>query len=69
LCLCCHGGLTGVPQVSIPGATVGGLPIGLSIVGGPGSDATLIAVASNLRLPEGREKTRLEAGTRRSDQP
>jgi amidase len=45
LCLCAHGGLTGVPQVSIPGAEVDGLPIGLSIVGGPGSDATLIAVA------------------------
>jgi amidase len=45
LCLCCHGGLTGVPQVSIPGATVDGLPVGLSIVGGPGCDATLVAVA------------------------
>jgi amidase len=50
LCLCCHGGLTGVPQVSIPGATVDGLPVGLSIVGGPGSDATLIAVASRLTM-------------------
>src|SRR5215469_6998791 len=48
LCLCCHGGLTGVPQVSIPGTTVDGLPVGLSIVGGLGSDATLIAVASSL---------------------
>ena len=48
LCLCCHGGLTGVPQVSIPGAAVEGLPVGLSIVGGPGSDATLAAVASAL---------------------
>jgi amidase len=46
LCLCCHGGLTGVPQVSIPGATVDGLPVGLSIVGGPGSDATLVALAA-----------------------
>jgi amidase len=46
LCLCCHGGLTGVPQVSIPGATVDGLPVGLSILGGPGSDATLVAVAA-----------------------
>ncbi|HYZ41576.1 MAG TPA: amidase, partial [Stellaceae bacterium] len=46
LCLCAHGGLTGVPQVSIPGAEAGGLPIGLSIVGGPGTDATLIAVAA-----------------------
>jgi len=50
LCLCCHGGLTGVPQVSIPGATVDGLPVGLSIVGGRGSDATLIAVASSLTM-------------------
>jgi len=48
LCLCCHGGLTGVPQVSIPGTTVDGLPVGLSIVGGPGTDATLIAMASSL---------------------
>ncbi len=46
--LCCHGGLTGVPQVSIPGCTVDGLPIGLSIVGGHGSDATLVAVARAL---------------------
>jgi amidase len=44
-CLCAHGGLTGVPQVNIPGATVEGLPIGLSILGAHGSDATLVAVA------------------------
>jgi len=48
LCLCCHGGLTGVPQISIPGTLVDGLPVGLSVVGGPGSDATLIAVATAL---------------------
>jgi amidase len=48
LALCCHGGLTGVPQVSIPGATVGGLPVGLSILGAHGSDATLVAVARAL---------------------
>jgi amidase len=48
LCLCCHGGLTGVPQISIPGATVNGLPVGLSIVGSPGSDATLVAMARAL---------------------
>lgn len=46
--LCCHGGLTGAPQVSIPGSAVDGLPIGLSIVGGPGSDAALVAVARAL---------------------
>jgi amidase len=44
-CLCAHGGLTGVPQVSLPGATVDGLPIGLSIIGGRGTDAILVAVA------------------------
>jgi amidase len=47
-CLCSHGGLTGVPQVSLPGAEVDGLPIGLSIVGSRGSDATLVAVARTL---------------------
>jgi amidase len=46
--LCCHGGLTGVPQVSIPGSIVDGLPIGLSIVGAPGTDAALVAVARAL---------------------
>jgi amidase len=44
-CLTAHGGLTGVPQVNLPGADVGGLPVGLSIVGARGSDATLVAVA------------------------
>src|SRR5262252_9612022 len=46
--LAAHGGLTGVPQVSVPGAKVDGLPVGLSIVGGHGSDATLVAVARAL---------------------
>jgi amidase len=46
--LCCHGGLTGVPQVNIPGTTVDGLPIGLSLVGGAGADASLVAVARAL---------------------
>jgi amidase len=45
-CLTSPAGLTGVPQVSLPGATVDGLPVGLSIVGARGSDATLVAVAS-----------------------
>jgi len=44
-CLCSHGGLTGVPQLSLPGAEIGGLPVGLSIVGCRGSDAALVAVA------------------------
>lgn len=45
LCLCAHGGLAGMPQVNLPGSTVVGLPIGLSILGGPGTDAILVAVA------------------------
>jgi len=46
--LAAHGGLTGVPQVSVPGASVNGPPVGLSILGGHGSDAALVAVASAL---------------------
>jgi amidase len=46
--LCSHGGLTGAPQVSMPGATVDGLPVGLSILGARGSDPTLVAVARAL---------------------
>jgi amidase len=47
-CLTSHGGLTGVPQVSLPGATVEGLPVGLSILGARGTDASLVAVARAL---------------------
>jgi len=51
-CLCSHGGLTGVPQVNIPGAELDGLPIGLSIVGARGTDATLVAVARALEAAQ-----------------
>ncbi len=47
-CLCAQGGLAGHPQVNLPGSTVDGLPIGLSIIGARGSDATLVAVAQAL---------------------
>src|SRR4029077_19698813 len=50
LCLCCHGGLTGVPQVSIPGTTVDDLPVGLSIVCGPRRGATRIAAWCGLAM-------------------
>jgi amidase len=49
-----HAGLTGVPQVSVPGAEVDGLPVGLSIVGDHGSDASLAALARALAGGEGR---------------
>ena len=44
-CLAAHGGLAGMPQISLPGADVDGLPIGLSILGARNSDTTLVAVA------------------------
>ena len=44
-CLTSHGGLTGVPQVSIPGATIDGAPVGLSIIGRRDSDLELVQVA------------------------
>lgn len=45
ICLCAQGGLTGSPQVSLPGAKVDGAPVGLSIIGGRGTDSSLIAIA------------------------
>jgi amidase len=50
-CLAAHGGLTGLPQVSLPGAQVDGLPVGLSIVAARGSDAVLVAVARAMEEP------------------
>ena len=52
-CLCAQGGHAGHPQVSLPGATVDGLPVGLSIIGPRGSDATLVAVARALEARAG----------------
>ncbi len=44
-CLTSHGGLTGVPQVNIPGARVDGAPVGLSILGARGTDGDLMGVS------------------------
>jgi amidase len=53
-CLCAQGGLAGFPQVNLPGATtVDGLPVGLSIIGPRGSDATLVAVARAMEMAAG----------------
>ncbi|NNG03566.1 MAG: amidase [Inquilinus sp.] len=41
----CVAGLAGLPQVSVPATTVEGAPVGLSLVGGPGSDRALLAMA------------------------
>ncbi|WP_018698254.1 amidase [Amorphus coralli] len=41
-------GLAGLPQISLPLARHGNLPLGLSIVGARGSDVDLLALASSL---------------------
>jgi amidase len=46
--LCAHGGLAGLPQVSIPGALIDGAPVGLSILAGRNEDARLVALADAL---------------------
>jgi len=46
--LLCVAGLGGLPQVSVPLATMDGLPLGLSLVGAPGSDTQLLALARSL---------------------
>ena len=46
--LTCPAGHSGVPQVNLPGATVDGAPVGLSILAGRGQDAALLAVARAL---------------------
>jgi amidase len=45
LCLCAQGGLTGHPQVSLPGATVEGRPVGLSLLAARGADTLLVRTA------------------------
>ncbi len=48
MCLLCIAGLGGLPQVNLPLALLGGLPIGLSIVGPRGADLDLLRVASEV---------------------
>lgn len=46
--LLCIAGLGGLPQVSIPVARHEGLPLGLSLIGAPGSDMLLLAETARL---------------------
>ena len=41
-------GLTGLPQVNLPVATSGSIPVGLSLIGWRGGDAALVAAARTL---------------------
>ena len=46
--LLCIAGLGGLPQISLPMATIDGLPLGLSLVGPRGADMQLLALARKL---------------------
>lgn len=49
--LTCVAGLAGLPQVTLPVASVeGGLPVGLSLMGPPGSDEQLLALSEQLAV-------------------
>jgi amidase len=48
LSLTCIAGIAGLPQISIPAATVEGCPAGLSFIGWPGADETLLDLAVTL---------------------
>ena len=48
MCLLCISGLGGLPQISLPLATLDGLPLGLSLVGARGRDSMLLSLASRL---------------------
>jgi amidase len=44
----CIAGLCGLPQISLPMASIDGLPLGLSLIGARGSDRGLIALARRI---------------------
>ena len=46
--LLCVAGLAGLPQVSLPLASLGDLPLGFSLVGPRGTDRQLLALTSRL---------------------
>lgn len=50
MCLLCIAGLGGLPQVSLPLATLDGLPLGLSLTAPRGADTQLLALARKLIL-------------------
>jgi amidase len=46
--LTCTSGISGLPQMSIPGATINGCPVGLSFIGWTGGDEALLDLACEL---------------------
>ena len=45
-------GLAGLPQLSIPAGTVDGAPVGMSLIGGPGTDGMLLSLVRALDMGE-----------------
>ncbi len=48
LSILCIAGLSGLPQISMPLAELDGCPLGLSLIGPPGSDRALLALALSI---------------------
>ena len=48
MCLLCIAGLGGLPQISLPLASLDGLPLGVSLIGRRGCDRELLALASRV---------------------
>ena len=46
-------GTTGTPQINLPLANLDGLPVGLSLIGSPGTDEQLIALAQEIKRLSG----------------
>jgi amidase len=44
----CIAGLCGLPQITLPLASLQGLPLGVSLIGAPNADETLLALAARL---------------------
>jgi amidase len=49
-------GLARLPQITLPLGSIDGLPLGLSVISGPGGDTMLLALAKRL-LPSERLET------------
>ena len=46
--LTCTSGISGLPQMNVPGGTINGCPIGLSFIGWAGGDEALLNLACEL---------------------
>jgi len=49
--LLCLAGLAGLPQISLPLATIEDCPLGLGVIAGTGQDETLLALAGRINIP------------------